>query len=67
MAKETYSKPSEVVVENGRVLIDGPDGVDVALTPEAAEETGIRLTGAAARAAEHNRRQEQEGDDQPED
>lgn len=67
MAKETYSKPSEVVVENGRVLMDGPNGVDVALTPEAAEETAVRLTDAAAKASEFNRLHEQEEGDQPED
>lgn len=48
---ETYSKPSHVVAEEGKVLVDGPDGVDVALTPEAALETGGRLIDRAAEAA----------------
>ena len=51
MSKETYSKPSDVVAEAGRVLVDGPDHVDVALTPEAALETGGRLIDKAAVAA----------------
>ena len=28
MAKETYNKPTEVVAEDGRVMLDGPDGVE---------------------------------------
>lgn len=57
MAKknETYAKPSEVVADDGRVLVDGPDDVDVALTPEAALETGGRLIDGAAKAAGQNR------------
>lgn len=55
MTKETYSKPSEVTAEDGKVLVDGPDHVDVALTPEAALETADRLTDQAARAAGQER------------
>jgi hypothetical protein len=55
MSKETYDKPSEVASEDGRVLVDGPDGVDVALTPEAALETGGRLIDEAAKAAGQKR------------
>lgn len=50
MAKETYSKPSDVVASEGRVLMDGPDGVDVAFTPAAAVITGGRLIEEAAKA-----------------
>jgi hypothetical protein len=55
MAKVTYDKPSEVTHEDGRVLVDGPDHVDVALTPEAALETGGRLIDEAAKAAGERR------------
>ena len=55
MTKETYSKPTDVVAEDGRVLLDGPDGVDLALTPEAALETGGRLIDEAAKAAGQER------------
>lgn len=47
---ETYDKATEVTTEEGRVLLDGPDGVDVALTPDAALETGNRLIEGAAEA-----------------
>jgi hypothetical protein len=33
------------------VLLDGPDGVAIAMTPRAAEETGRRLVAAAHEAA----------------
>lgn len=54
MGKELFDKPSEVVADDGKVLVDGPDGVDVALTPDAALETADRLTDQAARAAGQN-------------
>ena len=49
--KELFSKPSDVSSEDGQVLVDGPDGVDVALTPEAAEHTADRLIEHAVNAA----------------
>ena len=49
--KELFNKASDVSSEDGQVLLDGPDGVDVALTPEAAEETADRLIEHALNAA----------------
>jgi hypothetical protein len=46
--KEVYSKASDVTAEDGVVNVDGPDGVDVGLTPEAALETSDRLLEGAA-------------------
>jgi len=34
-----YDDPSSVAAVDGAVELDGPDAVDVAMTPEAAEET----------------------------
>ncbi len=51
----TYAEASDVAAEEGRVLVDGPDGVDVALTVEAAEETSDRLLDGAAKAAGQRR------------
>ncbi|MCW3798194.1 hypothetical protein OMW55_10295 [Sphingomonas sp. BN140010] len=51
MPDETYSKPSDVVAEEGKVLVDGPDHVHFAFTPEAAAETGARLIDQAAIAS----------------
>ena len=55
MSKETYSKPTDVTSEKGRVFLDGPNGVDVAMTPDAAQETGDRLIDEAAKAAAEER------------
>lgn len=48
--REIYDEPSEVSAVDGTVEMDGPDAVDVALTPEAAEETSDRLGNEALRA-----------------
>jgi hypothetical protein len=45
--KVTYSEPSSVKAREGNVHAEGPDEVDVQLTPEAAEETAERLTDEA--------------------
>lgn len=47
----TYNKATEVTTEEGRVLLDEPDGVDIALTPDAALETGHRPIEGVADAA----------------
>ena len=46
-----FDEPGKVSVEDGIVLVDGPDGVAIALTPPAARVMGERLL-AAAQAAE---------------
>ncbi len=48
--KPIYSDPSNVQAKKGAVAVDGPDEVDVAMTPEAAEETADRLTDQAVMA-----------------
>ena len=45
--KIIYEHPSRVSADDGAVALDGPDDVDVQLTPEAAEETADRLTDEA--------------------
>lgn len=45
-----YDKPSDVSAVGGTVELDGPDAVDVAMTPEAAEETSDRLSDQAVKA-----------------
>lgn len=49
---KVYDKPSDVSAEDGTVMVDGPDGVAVSLTPEAAEETSNRLLDGATEASE---------------
>jgi hypothetical protein len=43
----SHAQPSEVIAEQGEVLVEGPDGVAVSLTPDAAEETARRMILAA--------------------
>ena len=45
---KVYDDASHVVAEQGEVLVDGPDGVAVSLTPEAALEISERLQDAGA-------------------
>ena len=47
---KVYDDASQVSAEKGEVLVDGPDGVAVSLTPEAALETSERLLDAGATA-----------------
>lgn len=49
--KEVYSKPSDVSAKDGVVNVDGPDAVDVGLTPDAAVETSDRLLEGAMKAS----------------
>jgi hypothetical protein len=45
-----YGDPSSVDAIAGAVHVQGPDHVEVNLSPEAAEETAERLTDEAVRA-----------------
>jgi hypothetical protein len=47
---KVYNEPSDVTAGVGSVSVKGPDGVDVAMTPEAAAETSDRLLKAAGDA-----------------
>lgn len=50
-----YDEATQVRAENGEVLLDGPDGVDVKVTPEAAEQTAGNLVVEAAKARNQRR------------
>ena len=47
---KTYTDPSKVTAKDGDVVVNGPDGVDVKLSPEAAIETSDRLLASATKA-----------------
>ena len=49
-SKKIYRQPSSVTAEDGEVLVKGPDHVDVALSPDAAEETSNRLLEGSMKA-----------------
>jgi len=48
---ELYDEATKVSARDGEVILDGPDGIDVRMTPEAAEETSDNLMEGAAEAA----------------
>ena len=50
MQQEPHDMPSDVDAEEGEVLVDGPGGIAVSLTPEGASETSDRLLFGAAKA-----------------
>ena len=50
-----YDEATDVTAEDGEVILDGPDAVDVRLTPEAAEETANRLWDGAVKATGQRR------------
>jgi hypothetical protein len=52
MPREAERKPGRVVVVDGEVVQDGPDGVAVSMTPKAAEVTARRLAAAAREAGD---------------
>ena len=45
-----YDEATKVTARDGEVILDGPDGVDVKVTPEAAEQTAVNLEDAAVEA-----------------
>jgi hypothetical protein len=47
---QPFDEAGDVSVEQGIVLIDGPDGVAISLTPHAARVLGERLIAAAEEA-----------------
>lgn len=55
MNMKAHDVPSNVSAEEGEVLVDGPGGVAIAFTPEAAEETSERLLLAAMSAQAQRR------------
>ena len=52
---EPQTGPGTASAEWGVVMLDGPDGVAVAMSPDAAEQTGRRLIAAAEEARGQDR------------
>lgn len=57
-----FDTSGAVTVEGGEVMIDGPNGIALSLTPRAAREMGRRLIAAADRAVERAGSAGDEGD-----
>lgn len=54
MSDHIYAESGKAVAEDGLVLLDGPDGIAISLTPDAAELTGQELIRAADEARQQN-------------
>jgi hypothetical protein len=52
---KVYDEATKVTAKDGEVILDGPDAVDVKITPEAAEETADNLIDGAVKAAGQRR------------
>lgn len=50
MTKQPEKQPAQVTAERGEVMMDGPDGIAISLTPEAAHRTAQALHTAAGEA-----------------
>lgn len=50
-----FDEPSNVAAKKGQVVVDGPDGVAVSLTPDAAIETSERMLAKGLEAAGQRR------------
>ena len=50
-----YDEATKVTAKDGEVILDGPDAVNVKITPEAAEETADNLIDGAVTAAGQRR------------
>lgn len=61
-ATKYESSSGKAVAEGGLVLLDGPDGVAVAMTPEAARATAQELIAAADEAAGQERMVDESAD-----
>jgi hypothetical protein len=58
MENKPHETPSDVTAEEGEVQVDGPNGVAVSFTPDAAVETSDRLFRGAAEAKGQKARRE---------
>ena len=47
---ELYAEATEVTARDGEVILDGPDGVDVKITPKTAKQTTDNLIEDAVQA-----------------
>jgi hypothetical protein len=63
-AHKAYDQPSTVTPVDGEVAVNGPDGVGLSMTPDAAHQTGERLRDAAAEARNQSPRNVAEEDDE---
>jgi len=52
---ETQTSAGVAIAEQGQVILEGPDGVNVTMTPDAAQGTAHSLLSAAEKATQQQR------------
>ena len=60
MAQQPHDTPTKATAEHGEVMLDGPDGLAVSLTPEAAHKSAADISRAATEAGTQKRPAEEE-------
>jgi hypothetical protein len=50
MPTKAHDTPTTVTAEDGEVMLDGPDGLAVSFTPDAASKSASAIAEAASRA-----------------
>ena len=58
MSREPHDVPAKATAENGEVMLDGPQGLAMSMTPRAARATADALNAAAEEADKQERRSE---------
>ncbi|CAN5464586.1 hypothetical protein BH09PSE4_BH09PSE4_20490 [soil metagenome] len=48
--RKPYREPTEATAEGGEVMLDGPDGLALSLTPDAAHRSAKAISEAAIKA-----------------
>ncbi|MGH6617274.1 hypothetical protein [Sphingomonas sp.] len=66
-SKAPHNIPTEATAEQGEVMLDGPDGLAVSLTPDAARRSAERIARAAQEAGDQSRSAESATDGAPVD
>ncbi|MDQ2879504.1 MAG: hypothetical protein M3R41_10575 [Pseudomonadota bacterium] len=56
MPRQAHDTPTHATAEEGEVMLDGPDGVAVSLTPDAAHRSAKAIAEAASAAASQSKR-----------
>lgn len=50
MSRKPHNIPTKATAEEGEVMLDGPDGLAISFTPDAAEKYATAMAEAASKA-----------------
>ena len=59
-SQKAFDEATKTTAIEGEVVLDGPDGVALSMTPDAAEKTSKRLHRSSQQAARQNRKKKPE-------